>query len=312
MVRRSVTVPPDPTRSDEPNVASPTHSAHATARRPFLQPIAASCASILVACSALVDSGNLTGADPPDANGGGDGSSADAAAAEDASSDAKTTDDGAADAGHDAAQTHPYVTAVLADTPVLYFRLDETNPNGVAKDDSPTNAAAVFGGAIVLGQPPAIDAGGAAQFDANSATVTYAGNVADFPGNAPCAFEAWIKPAATLDTGYWPVLGKHNGIDGVLIAIDTRHITLRRQEAVCLGPKLVLDTYQHVVITYDGADVRFYVDGVESGPCALPKATAVPTAPFNIGPGYAGVLDEVAIYDKALSAARVAAHYAAR
>jgi hypothetical protein len=76
------------------------------------------------------------------------------------------------------------------------------------------------------------------------------------------------------------------------------------------------NAWHHVVYVFDGAAERFYVDGAAAGS----HATTVPVwnQPFELG-SYDGVdyllkgrLDEVAVYGKALSAAQVGAHFAAR
>jgi Concanavalin A-like lectin/glucanases superfamily len=67
---------------------------------------------------------------------------------------------------------------------------------------------------------------------------------------------------------------------------------------------------------FDGSAERFYVDGVAAGS----HATTVPAwnAPFQLGSYDAtdymlkGRLDEVAVYARALSAAQVSSHFAAR
>jgi hypothetical protein len=76
----------------------------------------------------------------------------------------------------------------------------------------------------------------------------------------------------------------------------------------------------HVVITYDGSTMKLYMDGsldagTSMGSPALPSATAGPE--FGDGAdltnnGSACRLQEYAVYDHALSAARVAAHVAVR
>jgi hypothetical protein len=89
------------------------------------------------------------------------------------------------------------------------------------------------------------------------------------------------------------------------------------------GLPIAINTWYHVVGTYDGVVVRIYVNGVDvSGPqkgggSFVPLSTS---QPFNIGRCdscsgtvhyWQGKLDEVAYYPRALSASEVAQHYAA-
>jgi hypothetical protein len=73
------------------------------------------------------------------------------------------------------------------------------------------------------------------------------------------------------------------------------------------------DRFIHVVGTFDGRNQRIFLDGVEAplvdvvrGDLLLPSAVA----PFVVGRGLNGTLDEVAVYDYALSVARIAHHHA--
>lgn len=53
-----------------------------------------------------------------------------------------------------------------------------------------------------------------------------------------------------------------------------------------------------------------YVNG-QSKPCVAKAIQLQDTgAPFRIGQHFSGVIDEVAVYDRALSPAEIAAHYA--
>ncbi|MBI5532026.1 MAG: LamG domain-containing protein [Deltaproteobacteria bacterium] len=77
------------------------------------------------------------------------------------------------------------------------------------------------------------------------------------------------------------------------------------------------DSWYHVVLTYDGAWMRFYINGVVDNEIA---ATGTLTYPGNghamaiaacdvPASYYNGSIDEVAVYDKALTATRILAHY---
>ena len=81
------------------------------------------------------------------------------------------------------------------------------------------------------------------------------------------------------------------------------------------GPKPVAGTTYHVVVTYDGANSRMYVNGaqvdVEPSTGALLDNAAIFTvgAKSSGGGNFAGTIDEPAVYNTALSAATVLAHY---
>jgi hypothetical protein len=74
------------------------------------------------------------------------------------------------------------------------------------------------------------------------------------------------------------------------------------------------DRYRHYVVTYDGTNVRWYIDGQLNTTRAVTFQTNAGTDAFVVGRGDQpgkDVIDEVALYNKALSAAAVASHHQA-
>ncbi|MCB9658405.1 MAG: LamG domain-containing protein [Sandaracinaceae bacterium] len=76
------------------------------------------------------------------------------------------------------------------------------------------------------------------------------------------------------------------------------------------------DVWHHVAVTYDGTDAVLYLDGAEIARMTS-NYNATHTRPLRIGMGtgsgggtlypFAGIIDEVALYDRALTAGEVAA-----
>lgn len=88
------------------------------------------------------------------------------------------------------------------------------------------------------------------------------------------------------------------------------------------APALPRETWKHVALTYD-ADRRMtlYVDGVAQSTAVAPWRPSdvgcrannwIGRSLFAADPYFGGLHDDVAIYDRALSAAQVRAHVAAR
>ncbi len=77
------------------------------------------------------------------------------------------------------------------------------------------------------------------------------------------------------------------------------------------GARLPVGVWTHVAVTFDGTTARFYLNGVETGSggfsFGLDKGAAVHFGSDdpNGGNAFNGALDEVRIYDKALSAAEI-------
>src|SRR4029079_504417 len=85
------------------------------------------------------------------------------------------------------------------------------------------------------------------------------------------------------------------------------------------GPALAVDSWSHIVGTFDGAVLRIYVNGalVASANSGAPVAGSGPALIGRLGaeggsPGiypFTGSIDEVAVYGSALSPSRVLAHF---
>ena len=72
-----------------------------------------------------------------------------------------------------------------------------------------------------------------------------------------------------------------------------------------------LNAWSHVAATYDGAALRLYVDGAPAGSTAVTGSMAVTSGVLRIGGNnlwnewFSGLIDEVRIYDRALSQAEI-------
>ena len=129
--------------------------------------------------------------------------------------------------------------------------------------------------------------------------------------------EAWVKP--TVGGGWQTVLMKETatGHTFALYADGTRRA--RRAPAdgadiISNGPApLPLNTWTHLAVTYDGTTLRLFVNGVQTSNKATTGALVTSTRPLRIGGNavwgehFAGVIDEVRIYNRALTAAEIAA-----
>jgi len=134
------------------------------------------------------------------------------------------------------------------------------------------------------------------------------------------SLEAWIYPEATPTSGEPGVLGKcfgsylftyyTNGCFYWYITGGGNHV--RAPAAV--------GAWHHVVGTFDGKFVKLYLDGVLAGTresktttiakgVPLQMATSASGSKFTKGKYFQGMLTEVRIYDRALSAEEVDRHY---
>jgi hypothetical protein len=214
-----------------------------------------------------------------------------------------------------------YTAEVLADNPVLYWRLNET-AGITAVDASGNNHHGTYKGTLQIGQPGAIagDTDTAVGFNGGSVD---AGGILDFAGDEPYTLEAWIRPTI-IDGDYRHVFNK-DAIDtdgrqqyGMFVRSSSglcieRFVDSGAIQAITGAPPL--DVYTHVVGTYDGTMMQLFVNAVLVDSATDARLAKQKDAPFLVGTKYIdtgpfiGDLDEVAVYDKALTQERVQAHY---
>jgi hypothetical protein len=238
------------------------------------------------------------------------------------------------DLGTAPAATAPssYAGVVLQDQPAAYYRLDETGGK-IAFDSSGNGLHGSVGAAITLGAPSLLPNG--------------AGHAAQFPsGRWSPASLIMVPPNAKLEMGdaltieLWMRTPSINQFDTALVSYGNsltlpgapyalnlnrgpffyRVLTdrLAGDPTVRSNQSAALNTTYHVVATYDGQALRLYVNGALD--TVTPRSGGLTNYDsqnglaiggfFNLpAPIYGGVLDEVALYPVALSAARVKAHY---
>jgi hypothetical protein len=250
---------------------------------------------------------------PGDAAGAVDGAPDGVAAA-----DAPPLPDGAADAEGPLG----YRETVLADQPVLFLRLDDVG--AMAVDSSGNGRHGSYAGGVTRGVAGALaEANGAALFDGVDGVVIVPDDGAlrlegDF------TIEVWVRLAAQVHT-YPGILYKGDAEPtgtGFIIYYATAFpelvykragVDIRRTD----GALVTTDDFRHYVVTYEATaeTLRWYVDAALNM-----EYTAVAYAPnlddtdLHLGRGDEHgnqILDEVALYDRALSEERIAAHFAA-
>ncbi|MEU8035990.1 LamG-like jellyroll fold domain-containing protein [Streptosporangium sp. NPDC049078] len=123
--------------------------------------------------------------------------------------------------------------------------------------------------------------------------------------------ELWFKSTGTgrlLSSGQFGTLDPmiQVGTDGKLRA------SLRPTSSPIISPAAVNNgTWHHLAFTLTGNKQTLYLDGLPVGTLTQPVATEARDT-TRIGGGLAGSIDELAVYDRPLSADEVAAHFAAR
>ena len=243
-----------------------------------------------------------------------------------------------------------YSSAVLSDTPVGYYRMNETT-GSVAIDTVGVAHGVYRNGAIPAAQPPngvgpVLQQPGPRSpafpgFDADNDAVQFDGaasfsnpdnlNISTLSLNDTAySFEIWAyntRPQADLlITGYMGARGTGTSIDGVGImgtlasastATDAPPGTLFLTDGVTIlsGDSIVENNqWHHVVYTRSGDSVALYLNGeLELSDTLAPTYGTSDAITAGMRPdqhwAFQGMLDELALYNYALSPEQVLAHY---
>lgn len=278
--------------------------------------IAAALVLALGGCSLFTDLGGLSEDAGPGSN---DAGSNDAGV----EGSAPPGDAGEGGAPIDAAGRTAYELAVIADAPSTWLRFEETS--GTAAHDEtggPDGTYAASG--VELGLPGAMPASRAIRLDGSKGRVGL-GPRLPFVGRVPMSVELWLNPDV-LDGQVRRAFSRKRpvsaqGNEYTIQATDSQLLFQRLTatgDSYAAGPPLVVGRWTHVVATF-GERTKLYMDGIEVGDGqAVGELTDEPGSDMVVGDTAAelffkwqGLVDEVAVYDKALTPERVLAHFQA-
>lgn len=216
-----------------------------------------------------------------------------------------------------------FAQEVTADGPILWLRFGESTGT-VAADSAGTNTG-TYGAGVTLGQPGLVgDANTAALFDGIAGGVTVPDAAALRLGSA-YSFEVPVRPTTLYTTRSQDILVKDKAyklyvlLNGAVKA--TRGIAPltdppKYQAATTAAGALVNGVKAIIGVSFSAGVLRVHINGVLAATSTTDtSATVSNTTGLFIGrhPGpedhFPGVIDEVQIYNKALSAERFLAHY---
>ena len=136
-------------------------------------------------------------------------------------------------------------------------------------------------------------------------------------GSTPRTVEFWMKPATNAREAV--IYGSYTASSAFYVSVNTNVAAIGRWGGGAVnGTKVVTDgVWHHVALTYDGGStVKLYVDGLLDASSAFGYNTVL-TGNLYLGSPvggntnhFAGLLDEVVIFNRALSAAEVATDFA--
>jgi hypothetical protein len=160
--------------------------------------------------------------------------------------------------------------------------------------------------------------GGALSFDGVDDWVTIPDSVA-LDLTTGMTIEAWVFPRSS--SGWRTAMLKetadglayglyaHNGAAGPAGYINTGG----SDQGAAAAASLPLNSWTHVATTYDGATLRLFVNGTQVASRAVAGSLRTSTSPLRIGGNavwgeyFSGMLDEVRIYNRALSTSEIQA-----
>lgn len=226
-----------------------------------------------------------------------------------------------------------YSAEVLADSPIGYWRLDETSGTLLA-DSSGNGRHGTYIGNPSLGNPGAVAGGTAPLLVNNGGNGTGQYGVvphhASLDPSGAFTLECWVNPVSyqsqsgliykfSNGTRAWDWKMVGGGVNSIIIQIND---TTAGPTASC-STEAPLGVWTHLVVVFTpNTNVRFYVNGIFTNQVSYPHSMFAGTSEVRLGFGWSptapsayglnGFIDECAIYPSALSADRIAAHYAAR
>ena len=232
-----------------------------------------------------------------------------------------------------------YQSAVVADSPSAYYRLGESSGTSAADQTSNSNTATTHG-TTTWGAAGAI----ASDSSDNAITLDGSNGYLDAPDlsslDAPSSaitLEAWVNPTSGDFGAQKPIIVKGYTSQSnpyyqyALTMADTGGSPKNVDLYLSIGGTVqaigvnntgwTYGSWSHIVATYDGSNMKLYVNGQLVGSQAQTGTIdnyatsmdigAYANLPKNSSYLFGGDIDEAAVYSTALSAARVQAHYSA-
>ena len=210
--------------------------------------------------------------------------------------------------------------AVQADSPAAWWKLDDASGSGTAADSSGnghagTPANVTFAAGVTQAGAPA------ASFNGSSSAVTTSYN----PALPAVTVEAWVNLAGIIQSGTTVVVANdqtsstNKGFQLFLSGTGQPAATFGTGSAYgeVVASSIPPSGWTYLAATWDGTTILLYVNGQQAATTALSGTLVAGTADVAIGvdPATSGgyinaFIANAAIYPAALSAARIAAHYA--
>lgn len=213
----------------------------------------------------------------------------------------------------------PYATEVLADAPLVYYKLGDAGSTMVDSSGNGRNGSYGTTPQTTVSSLVVSVTDGAAVLNGSDAATPHA----SWMNSSNISVEFWVKLPPTLG-GAWSIAQRWNNADtsnrNWLCSLNVQVSPLRFYPTFTIrvgssnvtlnGPIDILpDETVHLVFTHDQTTMRIYKNGVEIASRAGASRSLITTTDLQFG--ITPAIDEFAYYDTVLSPSRVLAHYEA-
>lgn len=217
-----------------------------------------------------------------------------------------------------------YVAEVFADMPRSYWRFNETLSNQQFQDQQ-RDTAITATGSPTQGVDGLLDGNKAVTFNGTTQYIS-TGDLSLFE-TGQCTYEVWVK---TTHSGSVRAIFSEQSTISSNTGLASLEISATGKAQIGLVNNAVVsyaftgnttindDEWHQLVLVRNGTDVALYVDGVFDSHATIAgtftDGVSMIAGRWNGGSAdflFPGTIDELSVYNTALSAARIAAHYEA-
>lgn len=217
--------------------------------------------------------------------------------------------------------TQSYRDLIVSHAPVAYWRLGEASGTTAVDEMGAYNGT--YTGGYTLAQAGALtgDANTAVAFNGTTSYVVTTSNLYNMGIRRAATLECWVRLSLDSTSGINELISDWNSVGVSLRAYNTGSIEAfvypNNYRATSATGVLTANANTHVVAVLDTTTLKLYRNGAEVKSVALGGDIGSSASPLRIGmradanlsTAAKGVIDEPAVYSRALSATEIAAHY---